>query len=68
MRACLAIAAGFMAFTPDSLFRHVVTGAVFAVSLLDLVLVITGWILLRRAARSGRLKGRHSVTGRSLDL
>ncbi|MCX5208596.1 hypothetical protein OG689_04680 [Kitasatospora sp. NBC_00240] len=57
-----------MAFTPGSLFRHVVTGTLFAIAVADQLLGIGERILLRRVRRAGRLKGRHSVTGPDPDL
>ncbi|MFE4599395.1 hypothetical protein ACFRKE_00890 [Kitasatospora indigofera] len=63
----LAVGLGFMAFIPGSLARQIITGALFAIALTGLLADVVGRILLRRAARAGRLKGRHSVTDHGLD-
>ncbi|MFD0260204.1 hypothetical protein ACFVH7_18255 [Kitasatospora indigofera] len=62
----LTVGTGFLAFTPGSLTRHIITGTMFAIALTGLLADVVGPILLRRAARAGRLKGRHSVTDHDL--
>ncbi|MFC8449043.1 hypothetical protein [Kitasatospora sp. NPDC057223] len=53
--------AGIFALRPGSLSHHIVSGTVFAMMLLNLLSVYLGPYLVRRAAKTGRLKGRHST-------
>lgn len=63
----LTVGTGFLAFTPGSPARGFVTVALFVIAAAGLLLDVLGRILVRRAARGGRLKGRHSVTDHHLD-
>ncbi|GGV45415.1 hypothetical protein GCM10010495_73700 [Kitasatospora herbaricolor] len=62
----LTVGTGLLAFTPGSLARHIITGAMFAIAVTGLLADVVGRILLRRAARAGSMKGRHSVTDHGL--
>ncbi|MFF1873895.1 hypothetical protein [Kitasatospora herbaricolor] len=57
-----------MVLALGSLWRLIITGTMITNRRPVLVLDVAGRILLRRAVRAGRLKGRHSKTGHNPDL